>query len=268
MPIVDLMLQKKGGVGKSVCAALYCETLVEEGQDVVGIDTDPSNKSFYAYAREDGLGLPVVAFDVEGDDEEIELSRFNQLLPTIKKEAVKVNPGTHVIIDCGASSYATFRPWLKAIGMNGILQDRDMQFEVRVHVVVVGGADREVTSNCLDELLADFQQPEVKFVAWLNTYFQNVVDDEGRDFSQWASYAQNRDRFLTTVEIPRCCRSGAYREFLQAHFARTETFKAGLDSQDNAITSMDRIAMRTFWDQARKAIAQAPGLVFGQPSEG
>lgn len=261
MPIIDLMLQKKGGVGKSVCSALYCEALVDEGQDVMGIDTDPSNKSFFAYAREDGSGLPVVPFDVSGDDDEIEMSRFNQLLPSIKKGLVDSKPDSRIIVDCGASSYPTFVPWLTAIGMAGLLTDREMKLDVRVHVVLVGGADQDITSQCLGELLEAFPQPEVKYVAWLNSYFGNVVDGHGAPFTEWPVYRNHADRFLSIVDVPKSCRSGAYKEYLQKHFARTETFKLGLGSEDNAITSMDRIAMDKFWTQAKKAIAEAPGLI-------
>ena len=48
-PTVHLILQGKGGVGKSVVASWLAEFLIKRGQLVRCIDGDPVNRSFWQY---------------------------------------------------------------------------------------------------------------------------------------------------------------------------------------------------------------------------
>jgi cellulose biosynthesis protein BcsQ len=49
--MIHMVLQGKGGVGKSFVAALMAQYLQDRGQDPVCIDTDPVNATFAGYAE-------------------------------------------------------------------------------------------------------------------------------------------------------------------------------------------------------------------------
>ncbi|WP_455474103.1 nucleotide-binding protein [Bartonella sp. B30(2025)] len=49
MTNIHIVLQGKGGVGKSLVASLVMQYLLENKTDVRGIDTDPVNQTFANY---------------------------------------------------------------------------------------------------------------------------------------------------------------------------------------------------------------------------
>ena len=49
MPHIHYILQGKGGVGKSLIAALMMQYQEDNGMPAIAVDTDPVNASFTAY---------------------------------------------------------------------------------------------------------------------------------------------------------------------------------------------------------------------------
>ena len=68
MSKIHIILQGKGGVGKSLIASLLTQYLIHKGNDpkkpLTLIDTDPINKTFSRYER-----LPVNALDIIENEE-------------------------------------------------------------------------------------------------------------------------------------------------------------------------------------------------------
>jgi CO dehydrogenase nickel-insertion accessory protein CooC1 len=72
---VHLVLQGKGGIGKSVVASWLTEFLTTRGQKVCAIDADPVNRSLGQYKA-----LAAKKLDLMNRDGLIERSRFDQLV--------------------------------------------------------------------------------------------------------------------------------------------------------------------------------------------
>ncbi len=249
MAIVDLVLQSKGGIGKSVCAALLCQALMEAGVDFIGVDTDPSNQSLAAYHKEIPVKwLNLLSYEY-GDD--IDKTLFDSLVNSI---CTMESADSHVVIDVGASNFLSFISYLKTTFALDVLMD--LGHEVRFHVVISGAGDLVETCTCLMELATDF--PTVALVPWLNTYNAAIFDkpdeksEEKRYFMDFAVSREFGHRYLAIVEIPDRCRQPLFRPDLQSHFARHMTFKKAITWPGNHIMVRQRLKM--FWDETRAAI--------------
>src|ERR1041385_1742876 len=80
-PTVHLVLQGKGGIGKSVVATWLAEFLTSRGQQVFAIDADPVNRSLGQYKA-----LGAEKLDLMNQDGLIERSRFDHLLDRFATE--------------------------------------------------------------------------------------------------------------------------------------------------------------------------------------
>src|SRR5215467_5744046 len=93
-PTVHLVLQGKGGVGKSVVASWLTEFLSARGQKVCAIDADPINRSLGQYK-----GLKPELLDLVNADGVIERNRFDTLL-----DRFATGDGAF-IVDAGATAF-------------------------------------------------------------------------------------------------------------------------------------------------------------------
>src|SRR4051795_6729771 len=93
MAKIHMILQGKGGVGKSVIAALLAQYIAGNGKKPLCIDTDPVNATFHGYKELDVHRLQIM----EGD--EINPRHFDALVEMIAPTR------DDAIIDNGASSF-------------------------------------------------------------------------------------------------------------------------------------------------------------------
>lgn len=100
MASIHMVLQGKGGVGKSMVAATLAQYLRHLGQSPLCIDTDPVNATFEGYRALDVQRLNIL----EGD--EINTRRFDDLVELV------AGAQQDVIIDNGASSFVPLSHYL------------------------------------------------------------------------------------------------------------------------------------------------------------
>lgn len=259
MAIIHFILQSKGGAGKSVCAALLCEALYEEGRTVIGIDVDANNKSFAAYARPGSdLGLPVASLEVTGGSfEEVQINKFDMLMAKIMATK-QLTADSHVIIDSGASSFRTLRAYLLNVALGALAK---LGHTVRFHVVITGGSDQMETLQCLKGLIQDF--PTVEMALWLNPY-DGELETNGRPFLKTEAFEKCRGRFMAVVALPLLCHEEMFREDLKDLFGHSRTFKAALASPDTPAWVAGRL--ETFWDLTKAAIVTSGATRGQQPN--
>ena len=102
MATIHFILQGKGGVGKSMIAALLCQGLAALVHDVRGYDTDPVNATFAAYREFNVSSIDIM----RGED--IDKRSFDTLL----NELAETPEGVHAIVDNGASSFIALGAYL------------------------------------------------------------------------------------------------------------------------------------------------------------
>jgi hypothetical protein len=125
-PTIHLVLQGKGGVGKTVVAGWLAEFLIHRGQPVHCIDGDPVNRSLAQYKA-----LPVDKLDLISQDGVVMRSRYDALIDRfLNEEAV-------FVVDNGATAFLPFWTYVVESNIPAVLREAGRR--VYVHVPISGG---------------------------------------------------------------------------------------------------------------------------------
>lgn len=232
---IHMVLQGKGGVGKSMIAAVLAQYKTAQGALPVCVDTDPVNATFAGYAS-----LNVRRLDImEGD--EINSRRFDELI-----ELIASTEEEDVIIDNGAASFVPLAHYLVSNQVPALL--RDMNRDLIVHTVVTGGQALLDTVHGFAQLTSQFPS-ECQFVVWLNPYW-GQVEHEGRPFEELKAYRANRDRVAAIIRIP-ALKPETYGRDLEDMLRARKTFGEALNDPDLTIMTKQRlkIVQRQLFEQ-------------------
>ena len=186
MARIHMVLQGKGGVGKSLIAATIAQHKTGTGQPPLCIDTDPINATFEGYKALNVRRLNIM------DGEEINSRNFDALVEMI------ASAECDVIIDNGASSFVPLSHYLISNQVPALLQE--MGHELIIHTVVTGGQALLDTTNGFFQLATQFPA-ECHFVVWLNPYW-GPIEHDGKGFEQLKAYTANKGRVSAIIQIP------------------------------------------------------------------
>ena len=165
MSKIHIILQGKGGVGKSLIAAVLAQYKTSKGQNPLCIDTDPVNATFNGFKALNVQRLQIM------DGDEINSRKFDTLVELIA-------PSTDdVIIDNGASSFVPLSHYLLSNQVPALL--KDMGHELIVHTVITGSQAMDDTINGFATIVNSFSANEI--VVWLNPYW-GAIEHEGKSF--------------------------------------------------------------------------------------
>lgn len=226
MSDVHMVLQGKGGVGKSVTAALIAQYMLKKEKKPICIDTDPVNATFHNYGALDVKHLGIM----EGD--EINSRKFDQLIEII---AESENP---VIIDNGASSFVPLAHYLISNGVPNML--KEMGHELVIHTVITGGQAMDDTMKGFAQLIAQFPD-EARFVVWLNPFW-GPIERDGKGFEDFMVYRANKGRISAIVRIPDLKEQTFGRDFSNM-LQKKLTFDEALKLPAFSIMSRQRLKM-------------------------
>ncbi len=224
MAKIHLILQGKGGVGKSFIAAALAQYKESKGQKPLCIDTDPVNATFLGYKNLDVKRLAIM----EGD--EINTRNFDKLVELI------AGAKNDVIIDNGASSFVPLSHYLISNQVPALLAG--MSHELLVHTVVTGGQALLDTVSGFSQLAAQFPTESV-FVVWLNPYW-GPIEHEGKSFEQMKAYTNNKTRVSAIVRIP-SLKDETYGRDLSDMLQERLTFDAALAMESLTIMTRQRL---------------------------
>lgn len=226
MAKIHLILQGKGGVGKSLIATILAQYLEHKGNPVLCIDTDPVNATFHGYKKLNVRRLNLM----EGD--EINTRNFDALV-----EMIAGAPGD-VIIDNGASSFVTLSHYLISNQVPEVLVD--MGHQVVVHTVITGSQALEDTLNGFGQIITQYPD-ECQFVVWLNPYW-GPVESEGKTFEQMKVYQANKNRVSSIIHIPALKAETYGRDWSEIQEARI-TFDEALARNSFTIMMRQRLKL-------------------------
>lgn len=239
MAKVHLVLQGKGGVGKSVIAALLAQYKgATAGTAPLCIDTDPVNATFHGYQS-----LKVKRLNIlEGD--EINTRAFDALVELIAPSPVDV------IVDNGAASFVPLAHYLISNQVPALV--RDLGHELVIHTVVTGGQALADTVNGFAQLAKQFPG-ESTFAVWLNPYW-GPIEAEGKPFEQMKAYQLNKGRVSAIIQVPTLKEETYGRDFAEMLQAR-RTFDEALNDQTLTIMTRQRlkIVKQQIWHQLDSA---------------
>jgi hypothetical protein len=224
MSKIHMVLQGKGGVGKSMIAAAIAQHKISKGQSPLCIDTDPVNATFEGYKA-----LKVRRLNIM-DGDEINTRNFDVLVELI------ATAENDVIIDNGASSFVPLSHYLISNQVPALLQD--MGHSLVVHTVITGGQALLDTVSGFAQLASQFPA-ECLFVVWLNPYW-GAIEHEGKGFEQMKAYTANKARVSAIIKIPSLKEETYGRDFAEMLQERM-TFDEALAMESLTIMTRQRL---------------------------
>lgn len=229
MAKVHILLQGKGGVGKSFIAAMIAQYKISKGHKPTCIDTDPVNATFHGFQA---LNVHLLQI-LEGDGiNSREFATLVELVGAAKDD---------VVIDNGAVSFVPLSHYL----LNHRVPAR---FEQIVHTVVTGGQALLSTVNGFAQLVSHFPEATL-FVVWLNPFW-GPVEQEGKSFEQMKAYSIYKNRVSAIVEIPSLNHQTFGRD-LRDMLQEQLTFDEALAMASRTIITRQRLKMiqRQFYER-------------------
>jgi CobQ/CobB/MinD/ParA nucleotide binding domain len=239
MPNVHLILQGKGGVGKSFAASTLAQYKQSKGESVLCIDTDPVNSTFLGYKALEVTRLNIL------ENDEINSRSFDKLIELIA-------PLRHdVIVDNGASSFVPLSYYLITNEVPELLES--LGHQLVIHTVITGGQALLDTANGFAHLCSQFTS-NTSFVVWLNPFWGSI-QLEGKEFEEMNVYLSNRDRVTAIVRIPDL-KKETYGYDLEEILKSRLTFTEALARKDLTIMTRQRLTIiqRELFSELSKAV--------------
>lgn len=224
MANIHMVLQGKGGVGKSLIAAALAQYKKGKGQNPLCIDTDPVNATFAGYQALEVRKLNIM----EGD--EINSRNFDIMVEWL------AGATDDVVIDNGASTFVPLAHYLISNDVGALLAE--MGHRLVIHSVVTGGQALVDTLSGFAQLAGQFPAP-ASFVVWLNQYW-GPIEHEGRGFEQLKAYKEHKDRVSAILTIPQLKEETYGRDFSEMLQERI-TFDEALESSTRTIMTKQRL---------------------------
>lgn len=182
-PTVHLVLQGKGGVGKSVIASWLAEFLIKRGQLVRCIDGDPVNRSFGQCKS-----FAVEKLELINESGVVQRHRYDALVERFTTEDAVF------VVDSGATAFLPF--WTYMVEADVIAVLRNAGRRVYIHIPISGG-------EMLNDTLLGFKTiaetaTDRNLVVWINEYFGPVKRDD-KTFDQMQVYRDHQEKVLASV---------------------------------------------------------------------
>jgi hypothetical protein len=220
---VHLSLQGKGGVGKSLIAAILAQYLSERGRELHCIDTDPVNQTFSQYAALKVCHLKLL------NEGRIDPRAFDVLM-----ERLLTEEGLFVV-DNGASTFVPL--WHYILENNVVNALREAGRRLYVHSVVTGGQALIDTLSGFGELAKT--TPDRNVIVWVNEYF-GPVQDNGKRFIDMRVFRDNEEKVAGTVAIPKRSVDTFGRD-VEEMLRRKLTFGEAINSPEFSIMARQRL---------------------------
>lgn len=237
---VNLVLQGKGGVGKSWVSSCLVQYFQEAGEPVAALDTDPVNATLSNIKSLNAVHIPVL------EDNAINERRFDGIIERVLTE------DTHFVIDNGASTFLPLSNYLLESPVFDMLAEAGR--ELVIHTIVTGGQAFMDTAFGFNDLAREMPK-SVGFVVWLNEFFGPVQSEDGTPFEATRAYVEHKDRITGIVRLPRQS-SATFGEDLAAMLRHKLTFKEAVSSPEFSLMARQRLVMirRGIFTQIAKVV--------------
>lgn len=223
MANIHFILQGKGGVGKSLIAALLMQYQKDLNHKTIAIDTDPVNASFAAYSA-----FSTKRIELLDEHQNLKPVKFDDLM-----ELIFSNDDADFIIDNGASSFLPLSSYLVENQVMSIL--KEMGHRVIAHTVITGG---QAMMDTLHGFSALAQNMNVSIVVWLNEFFGEVKAKD-KSFEEMKVYESYNDKVITIININKM--SPLFEHDFQQMIEKHLTFEQALHDTDFSMMSKNRL---------------------------
>ncbi len=150
------VMQSKGGAGKSVVSSILAQYLLEKDENLILVDTDPSNKTLGSYN-----GLDVQKIEVLNSNKLVDQSKFDSFMNSF------VESNNPMLVDTGSGDFLAINGYMIENEIPNIFTE--LGKKLVIHVPINFGQAKEETMKCLVGLLAN--HPNTTIVIWENEFF-------------------------------------------------------------------------------------------------
>jgi len=187
---INICLQGKGGVGKSYISAILMQYLQDKQGNVVGVDTDTSNRTFSDIKfQSDVMSLELM------QDNKISVAKFDDLIMFLLGLKEK-----DVVIDVGSNSFLPLVNYLLESDIINLILSN--QYSIILHIPVVGGEAMPHTLSGLEQLVGAFKK-SCTYLVYANEHFGKLTDKDGKSFEEMEAYTKNKKYIHGLVYLPK-----------------------------------------------------------------
>lgn len=159
MKQVHLMLQSKGGCGKSFIAVQLAQYLRNKHDDMNFADTDVANQTFSKYKDLNARFIETVSDGI------VSMTLFDPLIKMM------VDENANFLMDNGSSNFLPLTKYLAENDIYDIMHDSGKQ--IYMHCPLAGGGAADETYTCLKKLV-ETMGPHAKIIVWENEFWGPV----------------------------------------------------------------------------------------------
>ena len=182
---VHLVLQAKGGIGKSYVSSLLAQLLQRIFDNPKFIDLDQENPTFSQYGA-----LGASRLSVMDDNHSIDPMMFDKLM-----EMIITHEGD-VVVDTGANTFSAFLAY--AIQNLSFDMIKENGKELIIHTIIGGGDVMYDTANGFADI-ANYVDGGI--VLWLNEHFGALESNTGVKIENAKVYKENAHKLIGTVTL-------------------------------------------------------------------
>ena len=231
---VHIILQGKGGVGKSTAALAVAQALAAMGRLPLVLDTDPVNHTMLHFPA-----LGARAVEILDSNKQIDHRAIDLMWDMIINHAEE---GGDAVVDNGATSFVPMTAYIAENNTIDMLAECGVQ--TVLHTVLIGGQAMADTLRGLSMLIAETTAP---IVVWINEK-DGPVQRDGRGFEQSAPYQElvSSGRLAGVVTLP--ASNPAYAQDWHDMTSAGQTFN---EAAAAAPTRAQRARIETTWARLR-----------------
>lgn len=237
---VHLVMQGKGGVGKTWVASLIAQYLTDHGADLACLDTDPVNASLCAIEALAASPIRLL------DRDRINIAELDAMVERI------LSQDSHFVIDNGAASFLPLSRYLLENDIPSLIGEHGK--DVVVHTLITGGPALIDTGKALAAILQQFPA-SVRVVVWLNAFFGPVVTSAGDPFEATPLYRNHQPRIAGLVHLD-ALDPDSYGHSLAQMRDRRLTFAEAMLSPDIGLVARRRLQQikQRIWTQLARVL--------------
>ena len=224
---VHLVVQGKGGVGKSftsMIVAQYIASAAQNGTSVHCFDTDPVNQTFSRYAA-----LKPEIINILTADNTIDTRRFDGLVEKM------IEADGIAVVDNGAATFVPLMSYIAENHVDELLKENGVR--MILHVPIMGG---QALEDCAVGLAQTAKIIDAEIVVWLNEHNGAIRLADGKDFTDLPVYKNNKAKIIGIVHIPRR-NPDTFGKDIQTMTAANLTFAEADASPDFGIMTRQRL---------------------------
>lgn len=227
MANIHFVTNGKGGIGKSFVSSLLCQYLINKGESVTAIDTDPNNTTLYNMKALKAKFLQLI-----DQDGKFDVRAFDKII-----ELVFEKKTDNYLIDSGATTFIPLVDYLKENDAIEYLKSQEM--DVYMHIPIVGGQAKDDTILGLVQLVEAF---DCNFIVWINEYHGALVD-----FEKTEQYKAIKDKIRAIITLSSLSKDTFGKDLFELT-SKNMTFDEAL--QDKSFSLMSKQRLKIFRDKA------------------